>query len=168
MKWPDGAALVFREPPHLLVSRRLGRQLVARLHQCLHDDVVGFGGTDRDEHVFDAGAVIKGGDVLPELRVAVDVRIIDLRRQQGRELVLVVAEQLIQPDRMDAGLRQVDIDLLFPDGLRVFEVERRKFHELFLRLHRPVIISQGRPGSSKDHYRGKFVLQKTNLRFIVP
>ncbi len=72
--------------------------------------------------------VVERGDILAQLRNAVNVRIVDFARHQLGKLAGIAVQQLLQPHRMDAALRQIDVHLLFPDGLCVFEVEIGELH----------------------------------------
>jgi hypothetical protein len=84
------------------------------------------------------------------------------------KLVLVVAQQLLEPYRVHPAFGQVDVNLLFPDGLRVFEIKRRKLHQTGPRQEgRQMIISQGRQKSSAGQSRGKFVLSESNFRRVL-
>ena len=55
--------------------------------------------------------------------------IVNLRRQHLGQLIAVIAEQLVQPYRMDTAFSQVEINLLLPNRLRVFKIERSKLHD---------------------------------------
>lgn len=107
------------------------KQHVGWLQHGLDNNIVGLRRADRDQHVADLRPVIEPSNTFTQLGIAVDVRIVDFCGQQRGKLVLVVTEQLVQANGMHATFCQVDINLLFPNGLGVFKIERRESHRAF-------------------------------------
>ena len=58
------------------------------------------------------------------------MRIVDLGGQQLGHLFPVITQQVIEAYRVNAALSQVYINLLLPQRLCVFKIERRKRHQL--------------------------------------
>ena len=120
----DLGAEVLGLAPDLEVAGEQHRDLVARLQQTPAGDEVRFGAAGGDEHVVGRGAGVERGDALAQQVGAVGLAVAEPHLKQRDGGGAGEAEQLLDGEGVDAGLRQVEADPVLPRALPTFQLER--------------------------------------------
>ena len=129
------------DPPGLHVVGRHHHHVVGRLEQAPRAAEVGFGSAVGDVDVVGRRARVHRRDGRAEWDRAVGLRVAEREAEQAVAIALL-AEQFAERERVDAALREVDLDLVLPDRLHALHLEWHDLHQGLLHDARPRRRSQ--------------------------
>ena len=128
LEWPDLRAEVLCQSPGLHVVRHHHRDRVARPEEPPAGDEIRFRAAGRDEHLIGRCAGVERGDALAQMVGPIGLAVAESHVEQRHRRGAGEAKQLLDRERMDSGLGEIEAHPVFPGALPALQLEGDKAH----------------------------------------